>query len=120
MLTSLAALHAAGVGVDWAAVRHSPTRAAGVALPTYPWQREAVLVARRPRPDSRASHLRLCPAAATAARLQADQGPLDLRVETYAERWELLDRLAAAYIAARPARAGAVHPPPASSTASTT
>ena len=33
-----------------------------------------------------------------AARGQADQGPLDLRVDTYPERWRLLNRLAEAYI----------------------
>src|SRR4029077_3140849 len=93
LATALATLHTAGVPVDWRAHEGAVRRRLGLA--TYPWQRErywAAAPARRP-PATPA-----WPAAVAAAEAQAEQAPLDLRTETYPERWEVLDRLTIAFI----------------------
>ena len=96
LLGGLATLYAAGVAVDWAGFdRPYPRRK--LTLPTYPWENDrywSASAGRSARPVSGDPW----PAVAAAARLQSEQGPLDLRVETYGERWQLLDRLADAYI----------------------
>jgi acyl transferase domain-containing protein/trans-aconitate methyltransferase len=97
LLTSVAALHVAGVDVDLTAVEPSAGRRR-VNLPTYPWQREsywAPSADHRPQP---APSIPAWPAIVAAVESQADQAPLDLRVDTYAERWALMDRIATAAI----------------------
>lgn len=101
MVTGLAALHVAGVDVDWDAfATHPARRSTGrrATLATYPWQRQSYW-----SPVVRSVHLSsvvpMWPEALHAARTQSAQGPIDLDAGSYAERWDVLDRLASAFIA---------------------
>jgi ubiquinone/menaquinone biosynthesis C-methylase UbiE len=94
MLTSLAELYARGAAVDWDGFhRDRPHRRC--ALPTYPFQRErywmesptATLRSGSPDPGL------VWRSTVEAGRRQSEQGPLDLRPESYAERWNCLERL---------------------------
>lgn len=112
MAAGLAAVHVGGVDVDWASFdRHgaspslsgasSPSRPRMV-LPTYPWQREVHWspVLDRPAAGATNGHA-VTPrwnAAVEAAKGQASQGPIDLRVERYPALWMLLDRVTIAAI----------------------
>ncbi len=99
--TALATLHVHGVPVDWAAFdRHGADRRPMrrlVPLPAYPWQRESHWV--EGIGSSPAPKVPLWDAATAAAADQAGQGPLDLQLETYPQRWAALDRLASACMA---------------------
>jgi len=99
MLAGLAALYAAGVRIDWTAFDR-PYRRRKQALPTYPFQRERHWSpAARPRRQVTPGGA-VWPAAARAAALQAEQGPLDLQLDTWGGRWERLDTLATGFISA--------------------
>jgi malonyl CoA-acyl carrier protein transacylase len=96
ILESLAVLWTGGVHVDWSGFDKPHTRRR-VLLPTYPFQRSRYWLmdtppARTPDPEPPME------SASAAANLQSRQGPLDLHVESYADRWEVLDRLTRAYI----------------------
>jgi len=99
-LRAVASLHVSGAEVDWKAFAAS--RGAGdgrgVTLEPYPWQREsywspAIGGFRGPATTP------MWPAMVDSAARQAGQGPLDLDLDAYPRRWELLDALAVAYIA---------------------
>jgi acyl transferase domain-containing protein/SAM-dependent methyltransferase len=94
ILCGLADLYVAGGRIDWKAFdRPHPRRT--VTLPTYPFQRERYW-SPAARPNGRRTVASAAwPAAASAAAQQAEQGPLDLQLDSYPRRWELLDRLAA-------------------------
>ena len=97
LLTSVATLHVAGRRRRLVGGRTSAGAAAASNLPTYPWQRESYWAAAADhRPTGRP--LPAWPAVAAAAEPQAEQAPLDLRIDTYAERWALMDRIATAAI----------------------
>lgn len=96
ILAGLATLYTSGAPVDWSGFDR-PYARRKLALPTYPWQQESYW-SPAAHPIAPPSAAIAWPAAANAARLQADQGPLDLRVDTYETRWALLDRLAVTYI----------------------
>jgi acyl transferase domain-containing protein/SAM-dependent methyltransferase len=108
MLESASALWVRGAGVDWQRVEGSRRRRR-VALPTYPFQRErywwtdSAGHASRPRPalpppEAVPTASEAWDAVVATARQQARQAPLDLRVETYAGRWQTLERLTTAQI----------------------
>lgn len=89
---SLAALYASGVRVNWMEFYRDCERCK-VALPTYPFQRERywheAATTARPAQDTAARWSRMV----EAGERESNVGPLDLRLETYAARWESLDRL---------------------------
>ena len=96
MLESLAVLWTEGVKVDWAGFDH-PFSRQRVLLPTYPFQRsrywtENISPSLVPRAEP------LWESACAAAGQQSMQGPLDLQLFSYAERWDILDRLTSAFI----------------------
>jgi malonyl CoA-acyl carrier protein transacylase/SAM-dependent methyltransferase len=99
---SAASVYAAGHAIDWRSFdrhgRDDPPARRKVPLPTYPWQRSSYWspAAAQAGPAPAAP---MWAAAAAAAALQADSGPLDLDVDSYPQRFELLERLAGAYIA---------------------
>lgn len=99
-LGALASLHVAGVGIDWEAFARSRSGRSGrpVSLEPYPWQHRSYWSPAIGVPRS-APTTPMWPATVEAARHQATQGPLNLDIATYSERWELLDRLATAFIA---------------------
>ena len=97
MLSGLATLYVHGSEVNWASVEPGSRR--NLALPTYPWQHErywspAATSAAATTPDLNV----LWTLASAAASAQAEQGPLDLAAASYAVRWQVLNRLADAYI----------------------
>lgn len=94
---SLGALYAAGAEIDWAAL-YRDRGYRRVSLPTYPWERQRYWA------DAAWQRLRgvtgstpIWETLVAAALRQAEQGPFDLALATYPEKWALLDRLAAAY-----------------------
>lgn len=98
---AVGAVYAAGATIDWHSFHQHGSdddpRQRHVDLPHYAWQRQSYWS------DSARSHQRsptapLWHSAVSAAEQQADQGPLDLRADTFPERWDVLDRLATAYI----------------------
>lgn len=98
MLESLAALYVRGVPVDWDGV-HGDRPRRRCALPTYPFQRERYWLAPAAATPQTgvaesASAWRLI---AEAGRCQSEQGPFDLRPESYAERWNRLESLTDAW-----------------------
>ncbi|MDO9174499.1 MAG: methyltransferase, partial [Actinomycetota bacterium] len=100
ILTAAGEAHVAGVTIDWQGLAANPTRrwsGRQVELPHYPWQRASYwsAAAHAQRTPTAAP---MWPAALAAARLQAEQGPLDLDAAAYPARWALLDRLAGAFI----------------------
>jgi acyl transferase domain-containing protein/SAM-dependent methyltransferase len=101
LLTSLAELYVAGTDVDWRAFDRPYLRRRPV-LPTYPFQREsywsAAARSTARRHGSAAAEVDAAWSSVSAAsRHQAEQGPLDLQLDRYPERWDLLDELASAY-----------------------
>ncbi|WP_129674292.1 type I polyketide synthase [Candidatus Chloroploca sp. Khr17] len=96
ILGGLAALAVAGVQVDWRAFDR-PYGRQTLSVPTYPWENDRYWAVAT-RATQRNHAVEPWPVIAAAALAQAEQGPLDLRVETYGERWALLDQLADAYI----------------------
>lgn len=100
MLAGLAALHVRGAAVAWDAVNAGAARRR-VALPTYPFQR-ARYWAERTRssaPQSAPDSASAWEFVARSARRQAGHVPQSLRLESYPERWRLLDELTRAFIA---------------------
>jgi malonyl CoA-acyl carrier protein transacylase/SAM-dependent methyltransferase len=100
MLTGLASLYVDGAEVDWRAF-HVGRPGRRIALPTYAWDRQ------RYWSPAATVHLHIAhtpsktaawPAAVAAAQRQADQGPLDLRLDTFVISEAALDQLALAYI----------------------
>ncbi len=92
---ALAALYVRGVAMDWTAWDR-PFAVQMVPLPSYSFERTRHWCARAaPAPGDDP-----WTKAAVAARDQATQGPLDLRIDTYPAKWAALDRLAVAYMAA--------------------
>jgi acyl transferase domain-containing protein/thioesterase domain-containing protein/SAM-dependent methyltransferase/acyl carrier protein len=96
LLGSLGELYCRGHAPDWDSLYESGRC---VRLPfSYPWQRERfwldelALPAPQPRPDGPATW----EAVVLAGREQAEQGPLDLGLETFGHRLETLDRAATA------------------------
>lgn len=111
MLDSLARLYVAGAAVNWSAVEHGPGRRR-LALPTYPWQREAYWL-----PEVRAAQQSTQPgpssvwqAAVSAGDRQSGQAPLGFDLAGHPGRWAALDALAFAYIAAAVRRSGGLEP----------
>ena len=96
MVETAARLYVNGVSLDWAAMYtgQSPRRLAG--LPTYPYERTRHWVPTRARLDAARTPW---DAALATGRTQSRHGPLDLAVDTYADRWACLGRLTTAYIA---------------------
>jgi 3-oxoacyl-(acyl-carrier-protein) synthase/SAM-dependent methyltransferase len=101
MLRALAALYVHGVNVDWNGVDRPFVRRL-VSLPTYPFEPTRFWYERAPGRSADD----LWTAAAQAARDQSLQGPLDLRLDTYAAKWAVLEDVAAGYIAAALGRLG--------------
>jgi acyl transferase domain-containing protein/SAM-dependent methyltransferase len=96
ILESMALLWTGGVNVDWNGF-HKPHSRRRVLLPTYPFQRSRYWLMGTP-PSLTPNSESPWESASAAASLQSRQGPLDLHVESYSDRWEVLDRLTRAYI----------------------
>ncbi len=94
LLRAVAELYVRGIDVDWVALE-GPFRGRVLSLPTYPFDRTGYWDERAVVPDAAR-----WTAAVAAAREQADQGPLDLRPDTYPAKWDALNRLATSYMAA--------------------
>lgn len=97
ILESLAALWTAGVKVDWRSFDRPYSRQR-VLLPTYPFERSRYWALDTAAPTSKPA-ASIYQSAAQSARQQSQQGPLDLALSTYPERWNLLERLTTAYMA---------------------
>ncbi|MBC6936368.1 MAG: acyltransferase domain-containing protein [Chloroflexi bacterium] len=95
MLESAGQLYAAGARLDWEGFDRDYARRR-LPLPTYPFQRASYWadVAR----VSAAPSAPVWKAVLAAGQHQAQQGPLDLAVQTYPQRWDCLDRLTTAHI----------------------
>ena len=102
MALGAATLFAGGADIDWDAVHRrgdsSAVRPMRVSLPSYPWQRSTHW-SPRARWGERPAAAPRWPAAVDAARVQSTQGPLDLHVDTYAERFRELSDLAVLCVA---------------------
>jgi acyl transferase domain-containing protein len=107
ILESCAALYVEGVEVDWRGFERDFLEAAGaprrrVPLPTYPWQHErywldhATRVSKATQPNGLEANW---DSIIAAGRRQAAQGPLDLALHSFPERWRTLDRLTTAIVA---------------------
>jgi acyl transferase domain-containing protein/SAM-dependent methyltransferase len=110
ILTSLGTLYTMGARVDWDGFDRDYERRKTL-LPTYPFQRErywadlrepvaapaAPVATDRPEP---------WPRLVAAARRQSGEGPLDLAISTYADKWDRLDELALEYVTAALRRLG--------------
>jgi acyl transferase domain-containing protein/SAM-dependent methyltransferase len=97
MTESLAQLYVAGAEIDWAGFdRPYPRRK--VTLPTYPFERRRYWIEEAPAAVAPASG-RVWESMLESAARQSGHCPLELRVETYAQRWECLDKLTIEYIA---------------------
>jgi acyl transferase domain-containing protein/SAM-dependent methyltransferase/acyl carrier protein len=99
LLTSLASLYAAGVSVDWEALDRGYGRRR-CALPTYPFERERYWADAAPRTESAApvSIDTAWARTADAAERQSREGPLDLVLSSYGEKWSNMERLSVAYM----------------------
>ncbi len=101
ILESLAALYTQGVSVDWVGFDRDYSRRR-VSLPTYPWQRERYwsdqIHASRLATKEIATPAELWPVLIEAGRQQETQGPLDLNLSSYPEKWQYLERLTTASI----------------------
>ncbi len=103
MLSSLAQLYIQGARINWDAV-DGDVAAGGqrVVLPTYPWEGRpywwkstTAAVTRVVTPDE---PIERWTGALALARRQADQAPLDLALNTYAEKWSVLESMTVAHI----------------------
>ena len=103
MLSSLAGLYVRGVEVDWTGF-DEPYGRRRVALPTYPFERHAYWIEGGPAaqiPTDRHTNPETawqCISESVAR--QSEQGPLNLTVAQYPERWAWLDKLTSVYIIA--------------------
>lgn len=96
ILESLAALWTAGAKVDWRSFDR-PYPRQRVLLPTYPFERSRYWALDTTTPASKPA-ASLYQSAAQAAHQQSQQGPLDLALSTFPERWNTLERLTTAYM----------------------
>ncbi|HEY9088383.1 MAG TPA: beta-ketoacyl synthase N-terminal-like domain-containing protein [Anaerolineaceae bacterium] len=95
MLESAARLYVNGASLDWETFHGAPPQVK-IPLPTYPWERKSYWWK-----SETAAELPAAPtwdSAVTAARRQSQQAPLDLDVTRFGEKWDALNRLAAAYM----------------------
>ena len=100
MLESAATLWARGAELDARQLGGGDSRRR-VALPTYPFQRERYWcgeVSAPPAADPPPTASQAWDRVRAACREQALQAPLDLGAESYAARWQVLDRLTTAQI----------------------
>lgn len=97
LLESLAALYVQGVKVDWEGFGKGDFRRR-VPLPTYPWSRQRYWPEQLRPAKNPASTVSLWESVIEAGRQQEQLGPLDLQLQTYPQKWELLDRITSAYI----------------------
>jgi acyl transferase domain-containing protein/SAM-dependent methyltransferase len=118
MLESLAALYVHGVPVDWQGFERDHLDAGEasrrrVSAPTYAWTHGRYWLEHAARPGSRRIPApvaeRAWEAVVEAGRRQEAQGPLDLVVHSFPERWRVLSRLSTAMIAATLRELGAFH-----------
>jgi SAM-dependent methyltransferase/acyl carrier protein len=93
---SLARLYVAGADIDWAGF-DKPYRRHKVALPTYPFERRRHWIEAEVR-EVAAGATGAWDAIADCALRQSRQCGLDLRLDTYGERWKALADLTLAYI----------------------
>ncbi|OLP20308.1 hypothetical protein BST81_00795 [Leptolyngbya sp. 'hensonii'] len=96
LLENLAALYVRGLPIDWIAF-DQPYPRQRLALPTYPWAKEPYWI-ETSAPPLLGQPPSLWDQITTAGTQQAQQGPLDLALDTYADRWACLERLTVAYI----------------------
>ena len=94
MLKAAAALYVAGVTIDWRSV-DEPAPGLAAELPGYPWVRRPYWF---PVQSSSAPKVDEWPNLIDALDQQANQVPIDLRVDTFAAKYEALDALSSAYI----------------------
>lgn len=94
MLESVASLHVAGVPLRWSEIDR-PFARRKISLPTYPFERERYWF--ETEPSQPAPGRSRWEAVVAAGREQSEQGPLDLAVGAFAEKWATLEKLAAAY-----------------------
>ncbi len=102
MMESLAMLYVNGVAPDWQAVQGEgrPQRAV---LPTYPFQRKRYWTGVQFEGSGQVPHRtteEVWQAVCAAGQHQAGQVPLDLAVQQYPAKWEVLRGLVCGYIAA--------------------
>lgn len=98
ILESLATLFVHGAAVDWNGF-DAPFTSRKIPLPTYPFERVRCWTDTAQRQRPAADALTCWQFTIDAARRQAGQGPLDLNITSYPEKWECLDALATASIA---------------------
>ncbi|MBC8088787.1 MAG: acyltransferase domain-containing protein, partial [Phycisphaerae bacterium] len=99
MLYALQRLYVDGAPVNWNAVAGTGRRR--LALPTYPFQRRrhwSAALSTPVLPDSTTADF--WTAACNALNVQAQRGPLDLHVDSYADKWQRLARVAHAQMLA--------------------
>lgn len=102
MLGSLGALYALGHPVDWTKLYPSGGRC--VPLPSYPWQRDRFWLEAPEGPRQsevtlpESEETSLWESLVATGRRQAQQGPLDLPLQTYPLMSQSLDRLTTAYV----------------------
>lgn len=96
MTEAVAELYAAGANPDWRALY--PHRMPVADLPTYPFQRERYWVPPETSAKAAPDPQEIWSQVVDAARWQAGQCRLDLAVDSYPKRWEILGRLTRAYI----------------------
>ncbi len=92
-LDSLAALYVSGADLRWKALNEVNARRS-LPLPTYPWERTRYWPPVAPRP----APARTWDSLVTAGQAQAQQGPLDLALHRYPEKWQRLNAFARASI----------------------
>ncbi len=95
ILESVAGLYVTGTTVDWETF-HDPYPHRKLPLPTYPFQRARYwtdVTSTPPQPE-----VPVWKAVTAAGQKQAHQGPLELALGTYADRWDCLHRLTVAYV----------------------
>ena len=93
---SLAQLYVAGADIDWAGF-DGPYKRQKVALPTYPFERRRYWIEAESR-EIAADGAGAWESARESAARQSRQCGMDLRLETYGQRWHALDGLSLAYI----------------------
>jgi malonyl CoA-acyl carrier protein transacylase/SAM-dependent methyltransferase len=99
LLTSLATLYTEGVAVDWEAFDHGYRRRR-CALPTYPFERERYWVDTTPgsKPAAPVSIETSWARTTDAAERQSQEGPLDLVLSSYGEKWSFMEKLSLGYM----------------------
>ncbi len=95
MLESLAGLYISGVNPNWNGVDRDFAQHK-LPMPTYPWKRARYWV--DSTPQYRTAQKPVWDALVESGTRQAEQGPLDLGLQSYPLKWWHLNRLATAYI----------------------